>query len=84
MDQFKLYLKYKMEVSQAKLQIVERLQQQDRRQPKQRTSNIDIVQNVLNSEGTPLHLSDIIQMSQKKYDVRLNRDSIISAIPLTG
>ncbi|MCP3895634.1 MAG: hypothetical protein GY706_13555 [Bacteroides sp.] len=80
MDQFKLYLQYQKEVAQAKLKIVERLQQQDRRQPKQRTSNIDIVQNVLNSAGTPLHVSDIIQMAQKKYDVQLNRDSIVSAI----
>lgn len=80
MDQFKLYLQYQKEVAQAKLKIVERFQQQDRRQPQQRTSNIDIVQNVLNSAGTPLHVSDIIQMAQKKYDVQLNRDSIVSAI----
>ncbi len=80
MDQFKLYLQYQKEVAQAKLKIVERFQQQDRRQHQQRTSNIDIVQNVLNSAGTPLHVSDIIQMAQKNYDVKLNRDSIVSAI----
>ena len=80
MDQFKLYLQYQKEVAQAKLKIVERFQQQDRRQPQKRTSNIDIVQNVLNSAGTPLHVSDIIQMAQKSYDVQLNRDSIVSAI----
>jgi patatin-like phospholipase/acyl hydrolase len=80
MDQFKLYLQYQKEVAQAKLKIVERFQQQDRRQPQQRTSNIDIVQHVLNSAGHPLHVSDIIQLAQKNYDVKLNRDSIVSAI----
>jgi uncharacterized protein YpuA (DUF1002 family) len=80
MDQFKLYLQYQKEVAQAKLKIVERFQQQDCRQPQQRTSNIDIVQNVLNRAGRPLHVSDIIQLAQKNYDVQLNRDSIVSAI----
>ena len=80
MDQFKLYLQYQKEVAQAKLNIVKRFQQQDRQQPQQRTSNIAIVQSVLNSAGTPLHVSEIIQMAQKNYDVQLNRDSIVSAI----
>ncbi|MDZ7582739.1 MAG: hypothetical protein U5R30_19690 [Deltaproteobacteria bacterium] len=80
MDQFKLYLQYQKEVAQAQLKIVERFEKQERRQPEQRTSNIDIVQNVLNSTGHPLHVSDIIRLAEKNHQVRLNRDSIVSAI----
>ena len=80
MDQFNLYLQYHKEVTQAKLKIIERFQQQGQRKPKERTSNIDIVQNVLNNVGHPLHVSDIILMAEKHYQVQLNRDSIVSAV----
>lgn len=80
MDQFNRYLQYHKEIAQAKLKIIERFEQQGRSKPKKRTSNIDIVHNVLNSAGHPLHVSDIIQMAAKHYQVKLNRDSIVSAI----
>ena len=80
MDQFERYLQYHKEISQAKLKIIERFQQQGRSKTKKRTSNIDIVQNVLNNAGHPLHVSGIIRMAEKKYQVQLNRDSIVSAI----
>lgn len=80
MDQFKQYLKYQKEVAQAKLKVIERFQQEERNQPKKRTSNIEIVENVLSSAGRPLHVSDIIRMAEEEYQVRLNRDSIVSAI----
>lgn len=80
MDQFNLYLQYQKEVIQANLKVIERFQQQGRRHPNKRTSNIDIVQNVLNSAGHPLHISDIIRMAEQKYQIQLNRDSIVSAV----
>ena len=80
MDQFDSYLQYNKEVAQAKLKIIERFQQKERRRPQKCTSNIEIVQNVLNSAGHPLHVSDIIKMAQEQYQVQLNRDSIVSAI----
>jgi hypothetical protein len=80
MDQFKQYLLYQKEVAQATLKVIERFQQHDRQQTHERTSNIEIVKNVLNSAGRPLHVSDIIRMAEKDYQVRLNRDSIVSAI----
>ena len=80
MDQFKVYLQYQKEIAQSKLKIIERFQQQGRRRPDERTSNIDIVQNVLKSVGHPLHISEIIQMAEQKYQIQLNRDSVVSAI----
>lgn len=80
MDQIDLYLQYHKEVAQAKLKIIDRLQHKGRRKPLKRTSNIDIVHNVLNSAGHPLHVSDIIKMAEQQDQVQLNRDSIVSAI----
>ena len=80
MDQFERYIQYQKEVAQAKLKVIERFHQQGRSKPGKRTSNIDIVQNVLNSAGHPLHVSDIIQVAEQQYQVTLNRDSIVSAL----
>lgn len=80
MDQFKQFLLYQKEVAKATLKVIERFQQLGLRQPQQRTSNIEIVKNVLNSADRPLHVSDIIRMAEKDYQVQLNRDSIVSAI----
>lgn len=80
MDQFDNYLQYNKEVAQAKLKVIERFQQQERTQSRKRTSNIDIVHNVLKTAGHPLHVTDIIKMAEQDYHVNLNRDSIVSAI----
>jgi hypothetical protein len=80
MDQFKQYLQYQKEITQATLKVIERFQQQQRRQPQERISNIEIVENILNSAGHPLHVSDILRMAEEQYRVQLNRDSIVSAI----
>jgi len=80
MDQFDRYLQFQKEVAQSKLKVIERFQEQVQRQPRKRTSNIQIVHNVLNSAGHPLHVADIIQMAQELYQVKLDRDSIVSAL----
>ena len=77
MDQFKQFLQYKKEVILAQLKVIERFLQQERSKPKERTSNIDIVKNVLNSAGRPLHVSEIIKIAMQDFQVRLNRDSIV-------
>lgn len=80
MDQFKQYLQYQKDVAQAKLKVIERFQQQGTRQLVKRTSNMDIVQNILNSAGHPLHVSDIMHVALEQHQVQLNRDSLVSAI----
>jgi hypothetical protein len=79
-DHFILYLQYQKEVYQAKQKVIERFEKMGRRLPKQRTSNIDIVENVLNRAGHPLHVSEIIRLAKRDYRIGLNRDSIVSAI----
>jgi hypothetical protein len=80
MDQFEQYLLYQKEVAQSKLKVIERFKQQGKSKPQKRISNLQIVEDVLNSVGHPLHVSDIIQMAEEQYQVKLHRDSIVSAI----
>jgi hypothetical protein len=80
MDQFDLFLLYNKEIAEAKLKIIERFQKQGRTKSDKRTSNINIAQHVLRNAGKPLHVSEIIELAKKDYNVQLDRDSIVSAI----
>ena len=80
MDQFEHYLQFQKELAASKLKIVEQFQKGWRTKSKKRTSKIDIARNVLNDAGKPLHVTEIVQMAKKAYDVQLDRDSIVSAI----
>ena len=80
MDQFELYLHYQKELTESKLKVIEQFQKGGQTKPKKRTSKIEIARNVLNSAGTPLHVSEIVLQAKQIYDVQLDRDSIVSAI----
>ena len=80
MDQFEKYLQFQKEVAQATLKIVERLQEPAADPSQKRTSNIDIVQDVLRSANRPLHVSEIISRAKQDHGVELSRDSIVSAL----
>ena len=79
MDQFESYLQYQKEVAESKLKIINRFQKGVKPKLK-RTSNIEIAKNVLNIAGRPLHVSEIIQLAKRDFEVDLDRDSIVSAI----
>lgn len=80
MDQFDKYLQFQKEVAQATLKIVERFQQPTGGPAQKRTSNIDIVQDVLRNAEQPLHVSEIISRAKEDHGVELSRDSIVSAL----
>ena len=80
MDQFELYLQYQKELAASKLKVIEQFQKGDRTKSIKRTSKIEIARNVLNDAGKPLHVTEIVQLAKKTYDVLLDRDSIVSAI----
>jgi hypothetical protein len=79
MDQLNKYLKFKKEAAKETLKIVDQFQQTGRERSKKRTSNIDIVFDVLQSAGHPLHISNIIRLVSQEHGVELNRGSIVSA-----
>jgi hypothetical protein len=80
MDQFDKYLQFQKEVAQATIKIVERFQPPEGERPQKRTSNIDIVLDVLQGAGRPLHVADIIRLVQEMHGIELARDSIVSAL----
>ena len=43
-------------------------------------SNLDIVFNILNTSRTPLHISQIIADAEKTFGVKLERESLVSAL----
>jgi len=80
MDQFESYLQFQREITETKLKIINRFQKGVQPKPKTRTSKIEIAKNVLLIAGRPLHVSEIIQLAQRDFQVTLDRDSIVSAI----
>ena len=80
MDQFESYLQYQKEITETKLKIINRFQKAVQPTQKKRTSKIEIARNVLHIAGRPLHVSEIIRLAQRDFQVALERDSIVSAI----
>lgn len=80
MDQFEKYLQFQKQVAQATIKVVERFEQPGEKQPQKRTSNIDIVIDILQTAGRPLHVTEIIDLAKQRHGVELNRDSIVSAL----
>ena len=80
MDQFEKYLQFQKEIAQATIKVVERFQQPGEERLKRRTSNIDIVLDVLQTVGSPLHVTKIIDLAKQDHDTELSRDSIVSAL----
>ena len=76
------YLEIKRELLQAQLRVVYRHQRKTlpHGQKVKRTSNLTIVEDILQNSGQPLHISKIIQIAQKDYGANLDRDSIVSAL----
>ena len=48
--------------------------------PKKGTSNLDMIEDVLGRAGKQLHISQILQRVEKVYGLRLDRDSVVSAL----
>jgi len=76
------YLQIKQELLQAQLRVVYRHQRKTvpPGQKLKRTSNLTIVEDILQNSDQPLHISKIIQIAQRDYSLNLERDSIVSAL----
>lgn len=67
---------------EAQLRAVRRLQgREEADKPRvRRRSQVDLVYDVLMEAGRPLHLTEIIKRVEMVYGVRLDRESIVSAL----
>jgi len=78
-----LFLKYEKEVAEFKLDLIRRLTKKAsafEKSERKRTSNLEMAEKVLLDAGKPLHVSKIIAAIEKEFGVRLDRDSLSSAI----
>ena len=82
MDTFDKILELQRELLQSQLKVVYRHQRQSPQLKKtlKRTSNLDIVEDILTAYNQPLHISKIIEIAKSDYNLTLQRDSLVSAI----
>ncbi len=78
MDNFECYLQLQKELVEAKLKIINRYLKGSETRPVKRTSKISVVENVLETAGRPLHISEIIDIAERDFQVSLERDSAVS------
>ena len=74
------YLKIKHRLLDAQIKIVRELQQQFSPVKVKRKTQVEMVFDILNDAGMPLHIKEIISLVKKKYDVELDRETIVSSI----
>jgi len=48
--------------------------------PSQRKSQMSMVTDILSAAGTPLHVLEIIRIAEERYGVKLDRESMVSAL----
>ena len=63
MDDFTKYLHYQKEITAHKLKTINRYLKKEVEPHRKRTSQINIVENVLQIAGRPLHISEIIEIA---------------------
>jgi len=80
MDDFTKYLHYQKEITTHKLKTINRYLKEKVGPLRKRTSKINIIENVLQIAGRPLHISEIIEIANRDFHVQLERDSIVSII----
>ena len=51
-----------------------------RASPSQRKSKMSIITDILSAAGTPLHVSEIIRLAEQQYGIKLDRESMVSAL----
>jgi len=66
----------------AQLRAVRRAKSKGTAEPtsEKRTSQIDMVQDVLRRAGKPLHISEILDRVEKLHGRRLDRESVVSSL----
>lgn len=80
MEQFESFLEYEREIAELKLKTINRFQKGLKPKLKKRTSKSEIVEHVLQIAGRPLHISEIIEIAERDFQVQLERDSIVSIL----
>ncbi|ACV64747.1 conserved hypothetical protein [Desulfofarcimen acetoxidans DSM 771] len=79
MSEFDQFLDIQREIAEATLKIIDKYKGEEAPK-KQRTYKLNLVEDILRSAGKPLHISEIIEIAERRFNVTLERDSIVSAL----
>ena len=75
-------------IAKAQLRAIRRLRRSPKTKSKtatsaeghRRMSGMDMITDILQREGRPLHIADILAAVQKRFGVELDRESVVSAL----
>ena len=74
------YLKIKQKLLDSQIKIIRELQQQFSPAKVKRKTQVEMVFDILDDADSSLHIKEIISLVKKKYDVELDRETIVSSI----
>jgi len=78
--ELKEYLTIKQKVLEAQLKTINELLQQFSPVKVKRKTQTEMVYDILNDVDNSLHIKEIISLVKQKYDVELDRETIVSSI----
>lgn len=80
MEPFESFLEFEKQIAEFKIKTISRIQKGLEPKPRKRMSKVEIVEHVLKIAGRPLHISEIIEIAHRDFQVQLERDSIVSIV----
>ena len=80
MESFESFLEYEKQLAEFKIKTISRIQKGLKPKPRKRMSKVEIVEHVLTIAGRPLHISEIIEIAHRDFQVPLERDSMVSIL----
>ena len=83
MDPIEKFFLYEKEVAEFKVKLLNKLSDDKEGEIdslSKRTSNLSVVEDVLQAVGKPMHVSEIIEAAEKEFGVTLDRDSLTSSL----
>jgi hypothetical protein len=81
MNTFDKIIELQRDLLNAQLEVISKYQQKTSSKIKSKSmSKLSIVEDILKLSGKSLHISQIIEIAKNKYNITLERDSIVSAI----
>lgn len=78
--ELKDYLNVKYKLLDAQLKAIRELQQQLSPTKKKKKTQVEMIFDILNDTDGPLHIKEIIYRVAAKYDIDLDRETIVSSM----
>ena len=80
MESFEKFLEYEKQIAEFKIKTISRIQKGLETKPRKPMSKVETVEHVLKIAGRPLHISEIIHIADRDFQVPLERDSMVSIL----